>query len=81
MRKRFSINLKKRYIDIGRYRLILHKFDMEPWREQICPICTKGFSEAPKFFYESTPIHSACASTEEYSTWATHRYFGIYEQV
>lgn len=62
-------DLKRHFIDIGRYRYILHKFDMETWRDKICPICSRGFTGEPNFSYESISIHWDCFDSDEGQDW------------
>src|SRR5260221_2158157 len=70
-------DLRRWFVDVGRYRYILHKFDMEPWLDKTCPICNLGFDKEPTYYYESYPIHNTCSynnelgeSTPEFEAWA-----------
>ena len=56
-------DLKRGFIDIGRYRYVFHKFDMERWRDYFCPECGGGFTEEPGFYFESKAIHDGCWET------------------
>ena len=67
-------DLKRGFVDIGRYRYILHKFDMEIWRNATCPICGNGFSSEPKFSYESRSMHFDCYLSDEGHEWANKHY-------
>lgn len=55
-------DLKRWFIDIGRYRWILHCFDMEPWRNSPCPQCGIAFTEEPRNSFMGTNLHSECFS-------------------
>ena len=55
------------HFDVGRWRVILHVFDMEPWRDQTCPSCGQSFTENPRSSFGSTSVHSECAET--YVAW------------
>lgn len=54
-------DLKRGFIDIGRYRYILHKIDMEVWRNQPCPQCKKDFTEEPTCYFDGMGIHWDCS--------------------
>ena len=63
-------DLKRGFVDIGRYRYILHKFDMETWRDKICPVCNKGFSGEPRYYFNSHAIHwDTCTSGVRWERW------------
>lgn len=51
-------DLKRGFVDVGRYRYILHKFDMETWRDKTCYGCGKGFSADPHLTYNSYAVHN-----------------------
>ncbi len=78
MSKRSSLSrledLKRGFVDVGRFRYILHKIDMEPWRDKICPICNKGFVEDPRNKYENFDIHPGCVLTDAYDMWVQAHY-------
>lgn len=67
-------DLKRGFVDVGRYRYILHKIDMETWRDKICPICRKGFSKEIGYFFMSYGVHDECYGTPEFNTWADKFY-------
>lgn len=68
-------DLKRGFVDIGRYRYILHKFDMETWRDKTCPICGEGFTKEPNYYFMSFAIHTTlsggkeCGIGPEWETW------------
>lgn len=69
-------DLKRWFIDVGRYRYILHKIDMEPWQNQNCPVCGEGFTSAPNFFMSSYPIHTEqCQNSKGEECYFTHAYY------
>jgi hypothetical protein len=51
-------DLRHGFVDVGRSRYILHKFDMEPWRDQRCAGCGEGFTEEPRLTYSIYPMHN-----------------------
>jgi hypothetical protein len=67
-------DLKRGFVDIGRYRYILHKFDMESWRGKVCPICNISFTEEPRFHFSSYSMHLDCTFTPEYDVWMNQWY-------
>lgn len=71
-------DLKRWFVDVGRHRYILHKIDMEPWRDQTCPICNNGFIKEPRFYYEGKPIHSECADGPAWQLWVDAMYYQRY---
>jgi hypothetical protein len=66
--------LKRGFIDIGRYRYMFNKFDMETWRDKTCPICNKGFTSEVTFTYESFPMHFDCYISDEGREWVQKHY-------
>lgn len=62
-------DLKRGFVDIGRYRYILHKFDMETWKDQTCPICEKGFEKEPTYYMNYFAIHNDCADSPAFDLW------------
>lgn len=75
----FLEELKRGWIDIGRYRYMFRKIDMETWRDKICPICEKGFTEEVRYFFMSYAIHNKCADTEEFNSWTQKFYEEDYD--
>lgn len=67
-------DLRRKFVDIGRYRYILHKFDMEPWLDKTCPICHKAFTKEPNFYFMGIPVHSDCSMTDAYDVWLEAKY-------
>lgn len=67
-------DLQRGFLDIGRYRYILHKIDMEPWRGKFCPICNKEFTEEPRFRFMSYDMHIDCTFTPAYDVWMNDWY-------
>jgi len=65
--------LKRGWIDIGRYRYMFRKIDMETWRDKICPICNKGFTSEPNFSYESYSMHWGCYDSDKGEKWVFDR--------
>jgi hypothetical protein len=51
-------DLRHWFVDTGRYRYVLHKFDMEPWRNQRCSGCGEGFASDPRLTYSIYPMHN-----------------------
>lgn len=68
-------DLKRRFVDIGRYRYILHKIDMEDWRDRICPVCKFGFAGPPQYFMSIYAIHNDCALTPAYEAWIQETFY------
>lgn len=71
-------NLKRWFIDVGRYRFIIHRFDMEPWRKQFCPICGEGFKSAPQTYMNSYAIHNDCWESPHYDVWVNKVFDELY---
>ncbi len=62
-------DLKRGFIDIGRYRYIYHKIDMEPWSGEVCPICEQEFTEEPKMHFMSYDMHGHCSFGTDFDKW------------
>lgn len=67
-------DLKRGFVDIGRYRYILYKIDMETWRNRVCPICKISFTEEPNYYFSSYAIHTSCTDKPEYEIWLIEQY-------
>ncbi len=67
-------DLKRGFIDIGRFRYMLRKHDMEPWRNRTCPICNFGFGKEPSYYFMSYAIHNDCSFTPAFEKWAEEFY-------
>lgn len=67
-------DLKRKFVDVGRHRYILHKIDMESWRDKTCPVCHKGFMKEPQFYFNSYGIHDECSFTPAYDMWVQGEY-------
>lgn len=72
-------DLKRHFVDIGRYRYLLNKFDMETWRDKTCPICNKGFAKEITYFFMSQGMHNECVDTEEFQTFVQKHYDDQYD--
>lgn len=59
-------DLKRWFIDVGRYRYILHKFDMERWRDTPCPSCGIAFTEEPRYYAMGIGLHWEEDCTEKF---------------
>jgi len=68
---KISIDLKRKFVNIGRYRYLLHKVDMEPWRDRVCPVCEKAFESEPHYYMNSRGIHNTCTFTPAYDAWVS----------
>lgn len=53
-------DLKRWFVDVGRYPYTLHKIDMERWRDYFCPVCGEGFDfvKEPNYRFMSWYIHT-----------------------
>lgn len=69
-----KVDWARKFLDTGRYRYRFMRIDLEPWREQTCPICEKGFGKAPNFYFMSYPIHWDCVDSEDYVAWVATIY-------
>jgi hypothetical protein len=72
-------DLKRGFIDIGRYRHIYHKIDMETWRDKTCPICGQGFTEEPRTSFMSHSMHNGCSWGPEFDKWFAKWYEAEYQ--
>ncbi len=73
-------DLRRWFVDLGRYRYILHKIDMEPWRDKFCPVCGEGFTSEPGLYFMNYAIHytnsrgEECSYGVQYDAWLSAKY-------
>ena len=70
-------DLKHWFIDVGRHRYILHKFDMEPWREKVCYGCGGPFTEEPRYSFASNSMH--WSNTKDCTDIGTQRWYAEHD--
>lgn len=70
-------DLKRGFIDVGRHRYILHKFDMEPWRNKTCYGCEGAFTEEPRYSFAGFPMH--WSDDKDCTEIGTNRYYAEHD--